>query len=54
MATDLRERLGTMATANMAKSVAGKNISNLHPGLNPIFFNLCGIDVNEHDTNKKD
>ncbi|OJA11410.1 hypothetical protein AZE42_13344 [Rhizopogon vesiculosus] len=55
MITELQERLGTMATVNTTKSVAGKkNISNMHPGLNPIFFNLCGIDVNEHDTNKKD
>ncbi|OJA20605.1 hypothetical protein AZE42_07763 [Rhizopogon vesiculosus] len=39
-----------MATANTAKSVAGKkNISNLHPGLKPIIqpklFDLCDIDV---------
>ncbi|OJA09377.1 hypothetical protein AZE42_09881 [Rhizopogon vesiculosus] len=31
---ELHERLGTMATANTGKSVAGKkNISNIHPGL---------------------
>jgi hypothetical protein len=34
MITELQERLGTMATVNTTKSVAGKkNISNMHPGL---------------------
>ncbi|OJA17938.1 hypothetical protein AZE42_03475 [Rhizopogon vesiculosus] len=58
MVTELHERLSTMATANMAKSVTGKkNISNLHPGLKPImqpiFFDLCGIDVKNTTRTKR-
>ncbi|OAX32890.1 hypothetical protein K503DRAFT_804837 [Rhizopogon vinicolor AM-OR11-026] len=58
MITELQERLSTMATANTGKSVAGKkNISNLHPGLKPIiqpiFFDLCGIDVKNTTRTKR-
>ncbi|OAX35323.1 hypothetical protein K503DRAFT_785167 [Rhizopogon vinicolor AM-OR11-026] len=54
MITELQERLGTMATVNTTKSVAGKkNISNMHPGLKLIFFDLCGIDVKNMTRTKR-
>ncbi|OJA11814.1 hypothetical protein AZE42_13516 [Rhizopogon vesiculosus] len=54
MITELQERLGTMATVNTTKSVAGEgSIPNMHPGLKPIFFDLCGIDVKNTTRTKR-
>ncbi|KAG1887340.1 hypothetical protein F4604DRAFT_1917158 [Suillus subluteus] len=50
MLKELQESLDAMTTSGVAKSTAGKkNISNQHPALKPIiqpiFFELCGIDM---------
>ncbi|KAG2745614.1 hypothetical protein P692DRAFT_20741239 [Suillus brevipes Sb2] len=50
MLKELQESLDAMAASGVAKSTAGKkNISNQHPALKPIiqpiFFELCGIDM---------